>query len=860
MSYRLTVQELDFSGFVQNTNFQNGAMVIDADMGDEFPVLIQDENTFLTLFGKPSALKWGGFEALTYITEAPLFVSAPFGAGALWAGVDVFSNEVRGFGKRTGRNFRAFNNYNSIQVDATYQHDTPGDGVVASFSGRLPNTNVLAVQAYLGDKLVAESDSIGAWIFPNPNLTGAGVMNLSTGEYSLTFNGLPGTVAEYHSDEKPTGVDLSGGVNLEAVASSGFAEVDFSIPISGTQVLGLPTDTYSIRLAIDGGALTEYSFDVNVSDTWSTIIATINNLTGIAGNASVSIVGGRLKISSLTKGSSSSITIADGSTNPFFAAINSIGNLTSLLSPVNGLNAGVKITVDQVTIDNIDLGADPNTSQASIITAINALFLSSPIAQNVASVHNSKYIKITGKTRNPLYGKIRISAPSTLPSAVAAVFDSSFTGGALEETIKAAHPVGSIPKEGQYLVFKYIYNTNYSTSVSHSFFARSPYNDSTFQLGVDIQWLGGTQFSMTLYEKKGGKYYKISEYTYSLQKEKNGFGKSIYIFDVFKDNLYVIPYVNPSFTGTYSTFNNITPVDFSGGYRGAPLTNAEFNAAWNLFQFKNKYPVKTFMDIYGNSPNTISNLINSYQEYSFGITVVPFGNNVDEAIAYRQLIGIDNSKMAMYTNWMEIEDVFNNSSAWVSGVGKIGVKYAQMNDVFDGMPPAGIDENNHGGQIGNVGYKILRLERDYTNADLKKLDEAQINPIIVKGNFGPLIYGNKTLQVALSDTSYIHTRRVYNYLIQGVIEQILQRQEFKFNDDYHRSQIKILTEQFIAPITNAGVLTEVLVECSDKNNTPEVLNQRRFVLDIYVKATPTSEFITFRLIRVSQTQTLVAFL
>lgn len=860
MSYRLTVQELDFSGFVQNTNFQNGAMVIDADMGDEFPAFIQSENTYLTLYGKPSALKWGGFEALTYITEAPLFVSAPFGAGALWGGVDVFSNEARGFGKRTGRDFRAFNNYNSVQVDATHQHSTAGDGVIAAFSGSLPNTNISAVKAYLGDKLVAESDGAGAWVFPNSNITGAGTMNLSTGAYSITFNGLAGTVAEYQSNENPTGVDLSGDVDLEAIASSGFAEVDFSIPIAGTQVLGLTTGTYHLRLSIDGGALTEYPFTVNVADTWATILTTINGLVGIVGNASASIIGGRLKISSLSKGSTSSIDIADGLTTPFLAGINGLGNLTSLLTPVDGLNAGVKITVDQVTIDNIDLGASPTTSQANIILAINALFFTSPLAQNVAAVHATNYIKITGKSRNPLYGKIRISAPSTLPSAVAAIFDTAFTGVALDETIASAHPVGSIPKEGQYVVFKYLYNTNYATSVSHSFFARSPYNDTAFQMGMDIQWVGGSQFTMTLHEKKGGKYYKISEYLYSLQKEKNGFGKSIYIFDVFKDNLYVIPYVNSAFTGTYSTFTATTPADFTGGYRGAALTSTEFSMAWNLFQLKNKYPVKTFMDAYGNSPNTLATLINSYQEYSFGITPVPIGSNADEAVAYRQSTGIDNDKMAMYTNWMEIEDVFNNSSAWTSGVGKIGVKYAQMTDVFDGMPPAGIDENNHGGQIGDVGYKILRLERDFTDGDLKKLDEAQINPIIVKGNFGPLAYGNKTMQMSLSDTSYIHTRRVYNYLLQGVIEQVLQRQEFKFNDEGHRSQVKLLTEQFIAPIANAGVLTEVLVECSDKNNTPEVLNQRRFILDVYVKATPDSEFITFRLIRVSQTQTLVAFL
>jgi hypothetical protein len=440
------------------------------------------------------------------------------------------------------------------------------------------------------------------------------------------------------------------------------------------------------------------------------------------------------------------------------------------------------------------------------------------------------------------------------------VFDAAFGGSPLVETQAAAHPVGSIPKDGQILTFKYLYNTNYATTVSHSFFARSPYADTTYQLAMDVQFVSGSRYTMTLYEKVGGKYFKITDYEYSLIKEKSGFGKSLYIFDVFKDNLYIIPFVNPAFNGTPTTFASVPPVDFTGGNRGAALQLSDKTAAWNQFQYKNKYPVKTFMDVYGESANTIATLIQSFQEFSFGVTVCPQGSNVDDMVGYRQLLGIDFDKMALYANWMEIEDVFNNSSAWVSGVGKIGVKYAQMTDVFDGQVPANVDENGHGGQISDVGYRILRLERDFTQVDLQRLDEAQINPIINRGNFGAVLYGNKTLQVSLSDTSYIHTRRAYNYLLAGIVEQVLEKQEFKFNDDSHRQLIKFQAEQFIAPMVNAGVLTEVLVECSDKNNTKDVLDQRRFILDIYVRATPSSEKITLRLIRVSQTQTLVAFL
>ena len=49
---------------------------------------------------------------------------------------------------------------------------------------------------------------------------------------------------------------------------------------------------------------------------------------------------------------------------------------------------------------------------------------------------------------------------------------------------------------------------------------------------------------------------------------------------------------------------------------------------------------------------------------------------------------------------------------------------------------------------------------------------------------------------------------------------------------------------------------KILVVCDGDNNTDLIKQQRKFLLDIYIKATPTSEFVILRLTRVSQTQTI----
>jgi len=264
------------------------------------------------------------------------------------------------------------------------------------------------------------------------------------------------------------------------------------------------------------------------------------------------------------------------------------------------------------------------------------------------------------------------------------------------------------------------------------------------------------------------------------------------------------------------------------------------------------------MDVYGNSASTLQTIISTYQNYAYGLTMIPSGNNADAAKTYRQGLGIDYDGMSLYTNWARIKDLYNNSSAWTSQIGKIGVKAALMGNAFDALSFAGIDENNHGGQL--RGFDVIEMEYDYDDVDLKTLDEAQINPIIHDPIFGPIVMGDKTLQVSNSDTSFNGTRRLYNYIISSIISQVLRKQQFKLNDPAHRFVAASLTDQIISPILANSYLSEAKVVCDETNNTTKVLNSRHFVIDVAVKVTANSQFVLLRLTRLSQTQSVADFL
>jgi hypothetical protein len=417
-----------------------------------------------------------------------------------------------------------------------------------------------------------------------------------------------------------------------------------------------------------------------------------------------------------------------------------------------------------------------------------------------------------------------------------------YTMGGCDFTLKTA------PTSGNLVVAEYQSIENISANVSHSFFATSPYTDD---LSVSIESITGTQFKLTLYKKSSTTYNMITEYTYSLTKEKDGFGASLYIEDVFKDDDYLIPKVNTAYTGTTFSVDS-TYVDLAGGHRTDPLAS-DYTTAWAFFNKIGKYPVKIFMDAIGGYAGTINTIINTYQNYAHGLSILSINKGSADLVTERQGLSLDSDNVSLYCNWFKIQDVYNNSQAWISNIGSIGGKYALMADIYDSGAPAGVDEDSHGGQL--TDWQYLESDQDIEEGEYKVLDEAQINPVIFDPTYGCMVYGDKTAQVSLSDTSYIGTRRVYNYIEDQIIKGVLRKQVFKNNDEAHRNRAREMIIDFMdATVMSVGGLREYYCQCDEFNNNDKVLNLRKFIVDLFVKATPTSEFVQLRLTRVSQTQ------
>jgi len=415
-----------------------------------------------------------------------------------------------------------------------------------------------------------------------------------------------------------------------------------------------------------------------------------------------------------------------------------------------------------------------------------------------------------------------------------------YTSGAIAFTTTQAIASGTV------MYAEYDYNSDMSTTISHAFFAASPYVDD---LAINIVHVTGQQYKMTLYTLDTNAF--ITEYNYSLIREKDGYGSNLYILDVFTDNDYVIPKLNTAYIGTTPSMTATTIVDFAGGSRGATPSTADRTTGWNQFQKPNKYSAKILMDCTGDVADVISGIIDNYQYYSFGLTTIPKGSTAEAQVTYRDTLALDTDGMALYCNWRKIYDPYNDSFAWISNIGSVGKKMAQMADVYDGESPAGIDENGRGGQIRD--WKTIEMELDYDDTDLQNLDEAQINPIVWdQTGYGVYIAGDRTLQVSATDTSFIHTRRLDNYIIERVVKDVMRLREFRNNTPSSQLRAKIMVDTFLAPIVAKELITEVLVICDSTNNTAAMKTQRKFILDIIKKSTVNNQKTLLRLTRIGQ--------
>ena len=144
---------------------------------------------------------------------------------------------------------------------------------------------------------------------------------------------------------------------------------------------------------------------------------------------------------------------------------------------------------------------------------------------------------------------------------------------------------------------------------------------------------------------------------------------------------------------------------------------------------------------------------------------------------------------------------------------------------------------------------IQRLGINYSGDLLDEIYRIGLNPMILD-NEGIVCLGNKTGYADYtSDYSELHVRRMLIY-IEKNISVLAKRIIGTYNDEFTRARFRDSAEQFLDRIVANRGISEYLVICDDTNNTGAVLDNKEFVGDLYIKATPLSEFVRVNIISV----------
>jgi hypothetical protein len=198
---------------------------------------------------------------------------------------------------------------------------------------------------------------------------------------------------------------------------------------------------------------------------------------------------------------------------------------------------------------------------------------------------------------------------------------------------------------------------------------------------------------------------------------------------------------------------------------------------------------------------------------------------------------LNTSYAALYHNRSKIYDKYNGIYRWVANSGAVAGIYAWVDkNYYPWYAPAGMNRATLN-EILDIREKFRIPQRDILYAN-------RINPIAIIRN-AVTVYGQKTLLDKDSYLNRVNVRRLLAFL-KRKCRRLAEQYVFEFNDEFTRSEIRGIFNEFLQWVQNNRGLEEFLVVCNEVNNPAIVRENNEMYVDIYVKPTPVAEFIWLR--------------
>lgn len=325
-------------------------------------------------------------------------------------------------------------------------------------------------------------------------------------------------------------------------------------------------------------------------------------------------------------------------------------------------------------------------------------------------------------------------------------------------------------------------------------------------------------------------------------------GSSLFINDVLKTSQFILP------GGTsLATVNSTRPVYsvFTGGSDGVNELD-EYIAGYELF--KNVEEVEAPLIIAGSSGVTgkgasssavlanyiIQNVAEVRKDSvvfvspGFGSVVNNKNNEVTDVLETRKKIS-SSSYAAIDSGWKYMYDRYNDVFRWIPLCGDHAGIYSRVDREREPWYSAA-------GTSRGIVKNVVKLAWTPDQNARDALYPKDINPVFNVPGTGPTFFGDKTLLGKNSVFSRIQTRRLF-IILEKTISSAAKELLFEFNDEFTQNRFVSIVEPFLRDVKGRRGIEDFAVIADSSVNTPQVVQNNRFVGQIYIKPLYTIEFI-----------------
>jgi hypothetical protein len=159
------------------------------------------------------------------------------------------------------------------------------------------------------------------------------------------------------------------------------------------------------------------------------------------------------------------------------------------------------------------------------------------------------------------------------------------------------------------------------------------------------------------------------------------------------------------------------------------------------------------------------------------------------------------------------------------------------------------------GQQRGILNNAIKLAYNPNKAQRDQLYPQRINSIVNQPGIGILLFGDKTALGYASAFDRINVRRLF-LTVEQALERTAQAQLFELNDEITRANFVNIVEPYLRDVQAKRGLYGFFVQCDERNNTPDVIDNNEFRADIFLKPAKSINYVTLTFVA---TRTGVAF-